>query len=176
MAFQIDPPLLLNGVASIGVASDGSLILQTGDDSTGPLAAFVLGTDGTINGHELGQAATPAPTTPVIEDSGWVAPTLIGTWVNNGNTALQSQAPAGFRKIGKQVQFRGLIKNASAANPTTGNLFKLPDGFYPKRQLQFIVSSMDKAVSLKVQTDGWVYVIGADTSWVSLDMVSFLVD
>lgn len=212
MSVEIDVDVVnfTGTLSKVTTASDGSVVIQSGSQSSGESAVFVLGTDGSlgtttdpipsvaaskmscstapasasdvVNKAALDAAiagvssSAPAPTTPAVSDSGWVAPTMIGTWVNNGNTALQNQAPAGYRKIGNRVQLRGLIKNPNATGAISANLFRLPAGFYPGRQVILLANNYDKPVSIKIQTDGYVYVIAADPTWLSLDNVSFLVD
>lgn len=153
------------------VANDGSVILQTGNASTGPLEAFVFGADGKINGKELGGSSAPA-----VQDTGWIDATLIGTWQWYGNAPVQTQAKAGYRKIGNRVQLRGTIKNPGLSGYNNSNIFKLPSGFYPGRQVSLLVNNVDKFCSAKIQTDGWVYLVGVDATWVTLDNISFLVD
>ena len=104
------------------------------------------------------------------DDTGWIAPTLLNSWVNYGG----SHAIAGYRKIGMVVYLRGLLKNGSAANAV---FFTLPSGYRPAYKLIFTSFSTAGACRIDVDTNGNVnaYTNGS-TTWTALDGISFLVD
>lgn len=155
--------------ASISATADGDVTISTGDDYTAG-ESFVFGRDGKINGKEIGGGGNDP------QDTGWIAPTLLAGWINHGDVGAQKHAPAGYRKIGNRVFLRGAIKNPGLSGLNNSNLFQLPAGFFPGRQVIGLLNNVDKACAVKVQTNGYVYVIGVDATWLGLDMVSFLID
>jgi len=60
-----------------------------------------------------------------LTDTGWIVPTLTGGWADYGSP----YSPAAYRRVGKRVYLRGLVKDGSfgSANP----IFTLPAGFRP---------------------------------------------
>lgn len=60
-----------------------------------------------------------------IADSGWIAPTLLNSWVNFGG----GYSTVGYRKVGSLVTIRGLVKGGVTTDGT--EIFTLPAGFRP---------------------------------------------
>lgn len=112
--------------------------------------------------------------TAMETDSGWIAPTLLNSWVNYGS----GLANAGYRKIGNLVRLRGIVKDGTGAVA----IFTLPSGYRPTVQVISAAVAFDGAVHVAgrvdVETDGDVILYnpaGGAGDWVSLDNVSFLV-
>lgn len=63
----------------------------------------------------------------------WTDATLAGSWVNRGG----SEAPAGYRRVGKQVYLRGVVESGSIP----GDIFTLPIGYRPAYFSRFLVLS-----------------------------------
>lgn len=66
------------------------------------------------------------------EDSGWIDAELTSQFVNNGTSY---HAP-GYRKIGKMVEIRGVLKSTSEISATnvesnSYDIFTLPEGYRP---------------------------------------------
>ena len=80
-------------------------------------------------------------------DSGWKDLTLL----NNVQAYSGDQAPQ-YRKIGKRVTVRGVLKNITSF-PTT--IAQLPEGFRPSRRiLYFMVSNGATIARLEIETNG----------------------
>lgn len=102
-----------------------------------------------------------------LADTGWIVPTLAGSWVNYGGTF----APAGYRRIGGVVYLQGLVMNGS------GNIFTLPVGFRPSRgTLIFDTDSNSAHARFDVLTNGQVNFVIGSNAHVSLSVASFPVD
>lgn len=84
-----------------------------------------------------------------IADSGWIAPTLLNSWVNFGSTF----DTAAYRKIGEVVYVRGLIKSGTTTSGTT--IFTLPSGYRPSATRKAIVIvSGGSSVPLDIDSAG----------------------
>lgn len=82
-----------------------------------------------------------------LYDSGWKDLTL----VNNVQAYSSDQAPQ-YRKVGKYVTVRGVMKNITSF-PTT--IAQLPEGFRPNRRiLYFMVSNGATIARLEIETNG----------------------
>ena len=82
-----------------------------------------------------------------LYDSGWKELTLL----NNVQAYSSDQAPQ-YRKIGKYVTVRGVLKNITSF-PTT--IAQLPEGFRPTRRiLYFMVSNGATIARLEIETNG----------------------
>lgn len=66
---------------------------------------------------------------------GWVAPTLLNSWVNYGS----SNVDAAYRKVNDQVQIRGVVKNGVTTSGTS--ILTLPAGYRPLQQI--VVPTID---------------------------------
>ena len=102
--------------------------------------------------------------TPV--DSGWITPTLNGSYTSYG----APYGPIKYRKIGNIVNIQGIISNASV-----GVVFTLPVGFRPDRQLIFYPSVSGGGISrLDIRQNGDVFIDTTSTSgWYSLTCTFF---
>lgn len=101
-------------------------------------------------------------------DSGWLAPTLLNSWVNYGGAEQVAQ----YRKLGKRVHLRGLIKTGAIGS----SAFALPVGYRPSSLIRLSVASNSAFGMVNVGTDGVVLPLVGSSVWVSLDGISFLVD
>lgn len=82
-----------------------------------------------------------------LSDSGWNNLTLL----NNVQAYSSDQAPQ-YRKVGKCVTVRGVMKNITSF-PTT--IAQLPEGFRPSRRIiYFMVSNGATIARLEIETNG----------------------
>lgn len=103
-------------------------------------------------------------------DTGWIAPTLLNGWVNFGG----GYNTAGYRKIGKLVEIRGLVMNGNVTLP----IFALPAGYIPVDGTKIMtVLSANALARIDIDHfDGDVIPgAGVTNTWVSLDGISFFV-
>jgi hypothetical protein len=99
----------------------------------------------------------PIPTAP------WIGLGLLAPWVNY-NAGF---APAAYRKIGDQVQVRGLITGG-----TTQQIAALPPGYRPI--LQALMSTMSSTGGCRVDAgSNGALTVSTNAAWVSLDGVLF---
>ncbi|QDP44227.1 hypothetical protein KGG70_gp57 [Streptomyces phage Celia] len=126
---------------------------------------------------------------PPANDTGWITPTLINSWVVYGSPYT---APA-YRKINGRVFLKGLVKNGSVGF----SIFILPVGFRPPEYMHLsgLTASRSETTGaasagtahthpipfdqaglpIKIQQTGEVLVDAAiATNWVCLDNVNFL--
>uniref|UniRef100_A0AAU6W1W8 Tail fiber protein n=1 Tax=Pseudomonas phage Touem01 TaxID=3138548 RepID=A0AAU6W1W8_9VIRU len=203
---DVDVVSFLGSSSRIFLGGDGGIVIQAADDATGSSGVLTINTDGslgttiepipavhankvTVNlapqnptdavnkaalDAALSKVSTPAPVAE--DDTGWVPLNLINGWMNYGSSGVQVQAPAAYRRIGKRVTLRGAIKNPGLSGYNNSNFARLPTGLYPGRQIQMILNNVDKPCPVKVQTDGFLYLVGVDATWLALDSVSFLID
>lgn len=107
-------------------------------------------------------------------DTGWLPMTpLFFAWVVYEVGGATWAEPA-YRRIGKRVYLRGLIKNGGTSNA----IFTLPVGFRPTKTFLFAVPSSICMLRIDVTEAGIVTSNGlvtgtADTSWTSLFPISF---
>ncbi|MEK4474357.1 hypothetical protein NSQ91_14165 [Paenibacillus sp. FSL R7-0048] len=89
---------------------------------------------------------------------GWIAPTLL-----NGFTALFSSRVPSYRKVNGVVEFTGALKFTSSTVNANLVIFRLPEGYRPKDQLDFGVLSGSGANrvfgGLEIMPTGEVYVL-----------------
>lgn len=106
--------------------------------------------------------------TTTVGDTGWLASTLINSWINYTPASYVSAA---YRRRGTRVTLRGEI--ASGA----GNITTLPIGYRPVKSHLFIAPCSGGTATLTVLGDGNVSVLayssGGTNAWVSLDGISF---
>ncbi|OMD31377.1 hypothetical protein [Paenibacillus odorifer] len=108
---------------------------------------------------EIGSAvSTLAAKKAEKEAAGWVAPTLL-----NGFTALFSSRVPSYRKVNGVVEFTGALKFTSSMVNANLVIFRLPEGYRPKDQLDFGVLSGSGANrvfgGLEIMPTGEVYVL-----------------
>ena len=117
-----------------------------------------------------------------IKDTGWIDATLTSSF-----TMYSTDDVCQYRKIGKYVQLRGVVKpTAALAGSLTGVvIFTLPAEFTPSRPCKFVCqgSSVNRWL-LQVDTDGNVSFARYGTSslaqagvkaWLTFD-VGYLID
>lgn len=99
----------------------------------------------------------------------WTLATLSNNWVQAGT----GYAYAAFLKQPDgMVCFRGAIK--SGAISTTLAAFLLPVGYRPQYTMYFPTLDNDYNVGvIKVQSDGFVFIVKGNNAWISLDSVRF---
>ncbi|OMD21343.1 hypothetical protein BJP48_30195 [Paenibacillus odorifer] len=89
---------------------------------------------------------------------GWISPTLL-----NGFTALFSSRVPSYRKVNGVVEFTGALKFTSSTVNANLVIFRLPEGYRPKDQLDFGVLSGNGANrvfgGLEIMPTGEVYVL-----------------
>lgn len=127
--------------------------------------SFILVEDITgsgISGHTHSQ----------LDDTGWITPTLLNGWVDYDPV---NYATAQYRKIGNVVQIKGLVKNGT----TNADIFILPVGFRPTRNLHFATAQNGLFGILEItQTAGTAGAVKHNTGsnvWFSLE-TSFAVN
>lgn len=108
--------------------------------------------------------------------SGWVAPTLTGSWVLDPASGFY---PPGYKAHGIQVRLRGRVKNGGTG--TANPIFTMPAALAPAAQLNFTVASnsggqadliMDAAGRLYVSS----YQTGGSNAWIVLDSIIYTAD
>lgn len=97
------------------------------------------------------------------DDSGWQAPTLLGTWVNYSTPSFTG---ARYRKMNGRVWIEGLVKDG-----TTGTaVFVLPSGYRPSGNLVFATIVNPNVIGrLDVEAGGNVVIYAASTVYASLN-------
>ena len=114
--------------------------------------------------------ALPVPTTPPA----WIPVTFENSWQNYPGGAF---APGSYRKIGDEVQLRGLVMGGTVNTP----IFTLPVGFRPA-----VSAPAGAAIHMPVVSNaafGWVHVYGSgvvnatsvSNGWVDLAPLRFSV-
>lgn len=105
-----------------------------------------------------------------ITDTGWVNLTLSNGWENLGG----NYPPAQYRKIGKQVFLRGLIKNNSS---NTTRLLNLDSSIKPLKTNYTIVTESDVVKAAYVEASGTVNIVSyTKGNWVNLGNISYFID
>lgn len=108
-----------------------------------------------------------------LEDSDWIAPTLINSWAN-----YSGSNESGYRRKDGIVYLKGLVLNPTTYASDKRPIFTLPDGFRPTQEKYFIVvKSLTDFHPIIVQTNGVVRPYQYTTNqYLSLDGISFLTD
>jgi hypothetical protein len=105
-----------------------------------------------------------------IADTGWVNFTLSNGWENLGG----NYPPAQYRKIGKQVFLRGLIKNNSS---NTTVLLNLNSSIKPLKTMYSIATESDVVKPVYIETSGSINIENyTKGDWVSLGNISYFID
>lgn len=93
----------------------------------------------------------------------WIAPTFLNGWTNYGAGFQDAQ----YRKVGDDVQVRGLIKDGTIGV----SAFDLPAGFRPPARLIFAVDTATNAhARVDVGTSGQVFIISGSATYVSINL------
>lgn len=102
--------------------------------------------DSTTNRPNIRVNGNTWPLAQAQSDTGWIAPTLLNSWVNYDTSAWQG---AGYRLDAQGfVHLKGLVKSGTAgSNP----IFTLPAGYRPALRCIFSCTG-------NVTTEGWVRV------------------
>ncbi|ETT46266.1 hypothetical protein BSK66_25480 [Paenibacillus odorifer] len=108
---------------------------------------------------EIGLAVSTLAVKKSEKDApGWIAPTLL-----NGFTALFNSRVPSYRKVNGVVEFTGALKFTSSTVNANLVIFRLPEGYRPKDQLDFGVLSGSGANrvfgGLEIMPTGEVYVL-----------------
>lgn len=107
-------------------------------------------------------------------DSGWISPTLQNSWVDYGSPYTSGQ----YRKIGKIVYLKGLLKNGTVGSDDNTNvIFQLPSNYRPQADMLISLASNGAFGNIKITaSDGKIHAqVGSNTSF-SLDGISFIAD
>lgn len=156
-------PTHLDIVAVFDLADGDYVLIKALQDSGGTLATAGGYTDAAMMKISGGGTAA-APT----GDTTWTNATLVGTWTSYGST----YSTPGYRKSGEGVvRLRGVL--TSGTSHTTA--LNLPAGYRPSADVLLGAPSgpnSDVLTYIVVTTAGAV-ILGASTSTVSLDGVSF---
>jgi hypothetical protein len=104
-----------------------------------------------------------------ILNEAWQTPTLLNTWVNYGPGFNTPQYYIDKESV---VHLKGLVKNGAVGTV----IFTLPVGYRPTEQYIFTVNSGGAFGRVDVAAYGDVIVVTGNSSWVSLDGISFRVN
>jgi hypothetical protein len=157
-------------------ATDGQILTSNGDGTsefkTPSAAGASIVNDLTTGGAtavlsaEMGKTLNTNKADKAQE--GWIAPTLLNSWVNYGAPF----ANAGYFKdtLGL-VHLRGVMKDGSGLGTA---IFNLPSGYRPSAQVNYPSVSNGLFCLISVQTNGdVVHVSGGSMAWTSLADISF---
>lgn len=97
----------------------------------------------------------------------WQAATFENSWINYDSTGFTSAAY--YRDFMGRCNLRGLVANGTLP----GTIFTLPVGYRPTRTHIFAVSSNQLFGEVRVQADGQVVATAGNSTWISLDGISF---
>lgn len=99
--------------------------------------------------------------------STWTAVTYQNGWADYGLGFQVAQ----YRKVGDEVQLRGLIKGP-ALNQV---IFTLPTGFRPPAPVIWGVAGTDAFAELRLAADGTLQATVGSAAWITLDSLRFSV-
>lgn len=105
------------------------------------------------------------PSTRAHAETPWTAPTLDGSWVDYGGSWQVAQ----YRKVGDEVQLRGLIKSGNLGSA----IFTLPSDFCPPADILIGTAAEASHALLSVTSSGVVTPLEGSTNWFSLTKCSF---
>lgn len=118
----------------------------------------------TVDGHHASDFI-------VGTDSGWVAVTMLNSWVAYDNAYGRTDNTL-IRKIGNVVFIRGLVKTGTLGTVA----FTLPSGWRPEIHQIFGSSSIDVFHQVRIQSNGDVIPnTGGGSGWCSISC-SFIAD
>lgn len=106
-----------------------------------------------------------------IEEEGeWQEVTnFLNGWTNYG----ESFPTAGYKKNGKLVYLKGLIKSGTIGS----NAFRLDTEYRPSTTRIFSgIANSGTLAEIRVERSGYVTITRGDTTWVSLDGISYYLD
>jgi hypothetical protein len=165
-----------NGFLRIHGPTAGSSVLVSdivGASHTGtPL--FTIRADGTLDWADASLERIAAGVLGVTDEirrfgEAWVAPTLLGTWVNFGGTL---GTVAYRRDANGIVHLKGVAKSGTIGT----SIFTLPSGFRPQLDTRFPVVSNSLFGACSISSGGDVVAsVGSNTSF-SLDSIHFRAD
>lgn len=105
---------------------------QSGTGSLATYAAAALPTF--ILVEDITGSGISGHTHTELDDTGWITPAFVNGWLNYD---AANYNPAGYRKIGKVVYLRGLVKSGT----TAADIFILPPGFRPLKNAHYATPS-----------------------------------
>lgn len=103
-----------------------------------------------------------------LPDTGWIAPSLLNGWMDYGDI----WEPAAYRRIGRIVYLRGLIKNGNVGS----TIFNLLDGFRPSTNTHSVTVGNGAVGIVNVMADGRVNHNQGSNAWFSLQIPPFVAD
>lgn len=169
--------LLTKAVIGPSSSTDGEVAVfgnTTGRAITGSGKCF-SGNDNTVvtgsKGANGNLAQWNADGDLVDAESGWInVSSMSNNWVNYGGPTY---GVAAYKKIGKRVYLRGLIKSGTLNKVA----FTLPTDYRPQREKILSVAAANSPGYVYVQKGGGVYISSTcSATWTSLDSISFDVD
>lgn len=105
----------------------------------------------------------------IEEEEGWQeVSNFLNGWVNYGG----SFPKASYKKNGKQVYLKGLIKSGTVGE----NAFLLPEGYRPNEPLFFSETSNSGLAEIRVEKTGYVNIRKGSNGWTSLTGISYFLD
>lgn len=108
---------------------------------------------------------------PPLEDTGWIAPTLLNGWSNFGG----GHAVAGYRRMNGVVHLKGLIKSGTIGGVAALNL---PAGFRPAEQLLLPGADGTNATNgrIDIYPNGDVQMVSGNNAFFGLNGICFPAD
>lgn len=105
----------------------------------------------------------------IYEETEWQeVSNFLNGWVNYGG----SFPKASYKKNGKQVYLKGLIKSGTVGE----NAFLLPEGYRPNEPLFFSEISNSGLAEISVEKTGYVNIRKGSNGWTSLTGISYFLD
>ena len=106
----------------------------------------------------------------IYEETEWQeVSNFLNGWVNYG----ESFSTAGYKKNGKLVYLKGLIKSGTIG----ANAFRLATEYRPTATRIFSgIANSGTLAEIRVEKSGYVTITRGTTAWVSLDGISYYLD
>lgn len=106
----------------------------------------------------------------IYEETEWQeVSNFLNGWVNYG----ESFSTAGYKKNGKLVYLKGLIKSGTIG----ANAFRLATEYRPSTTRIFSgIANSGTLAEIRVEKSGYVTITRGTTAWVSLDGISYYLD